>query len=244
MIDQEFDFQNVASVNFGISLRSNGDMYFIPTDGAAKEALKGTLRTTRNIFEGLPDDWELHDISEDYGNRRRIYAPRGSEFMAELSAVYDAGALDDLTNIQDHAHDVSFYFAVFLDNQQRRAVGIRKATKLKGTLNARNRLMRLVDDTLMLIQDDVLGDRYFYRVLRDMSYEASKFRFRLSLACALHEIGLAPHFSGKCLRILVADPTDKLDARVSHHARAEPRVRLVQGLVGYCEPDLVFACLA
>lgn len=156
MIDQEFDFQNIAAVNFGISLRSNGDMYFIPTDGATKEALKGTLRTTRNIFDGLPDDWELHDISEDYGSRRRIYAPRGSEFMVELSAVYDAGALDDLTNIHDHAHDVDFYFAEFWDNQQRRAVGIRKATKLKGTLNARNRLVRLVDDTLVLIQDDVL----------------------------------------------------------------------------------------
>ncbi|WP_374283932.1 Kiwa anti-phage protein KwaB-like domain-containing protein [Novosphingobium sp.] len=156
MIDQEFNFQNIASVNFAISLRSSGDMYFIPTDGATKEALKGTLRTTRNIFDGLPGDWELHDISEDYGDRRRIYAPRGSEFMAELSAVYDAGVLDDLTNIHDHAHDVDFYFSEFRDNQDRRAVGIRKATKLKGTLNARNRLVRLVDDTLVLIQDDVL----------------------------------------------------------------------------------------
>lgn len=156
MIDQAFGFQNIASVNFGISLRSSGDMYFIPTDGATKEALKGTLRATRDTFEELPGDWELHDISEDYGDRRRIFAPRGNEFMAELSAVYDAGALDDLTNIRDHAHDVDFYFAEFSDNQQRRAVGIRKATKLKGTLNARNRLMRLVDDTLRLIQDDVL----------------------------------------------------------------------------------------
>lgn len=156
MIDQEFNFQNIASVNFGVSLRSSGDMYFIPTDGATKEALKGTLRTTRNIFAGLPTDWELHDISEDYGDRRRIYAPRNSEFMAELSAVYDAGALDDLTNIHDHAGDVDFYFAEFRDNQNRRAVGIRKATKLKGTLSARNRLMRLIDDTLVLIEEDVL----------------------------------------------------------------------------------------
>ncbi|WP_338445856.1 Kiwa anti-phage protein KwaB-like domain-containing protein [Pelagerythrobacter marensis] len=156
MIDQEFDVQNIADVNFGISLRSNGDMYFIPTDGPTKNTLKETFTNTRNIFEGLPGDWELHDISEDYGARRRIYAPRNNEFMAELSAVYNAGTLDDLTNIQDHAHDVDFYFAEFRDNQQRRAVGIRKATKLKGTLNARNRLVRLVDDTLVLIQDAVL----------------------------------------------------------------------------------------
>ncbi|WP_140985359.1 hypothetical protein [Asticcacaulis tiandongensis] len=143
-------------------------MHFIPTDGATKEALKGTLRTTRAIFYGLPTDWELHDISEDYGDRRRVYAPRTSEFMSELSAVYDAGALSDLTNIHDHAGDVDFYFSEFRDDQNRRVVGIRKATKLKGTLNARNRLMRLIDDTLVLIQEDVLHlDREFDVIVTD-----------------------------------------------------------------------------
>ncbi|WP_108398372.1 Kiwa anti-phage protein KwaB-like domain-containing protein [Devosia submarina] len=156
MIDQQFNFLDITSVNFGVALRSNRHMYFIPTNPGIKTALKQMLRETRNIFLSLSDDWELHDISEDYGARRRIYAPRGGEFMTELSAIYEAGALEDLTNIQDHAHDVDFYFAVFRDNQNRKAVGIRKATKLKGTLNARNRLMRLVDDTLVLIEDDVL----------------------------------------------------------------------------------------
>lgn len=157
MLDQEFDFHNIAEVNFGVSLRSDGSMYFIPTDGATKEALRETLRSTRNLLTGLDGDWELLDISEDYGSRRKIYAPRDNEFMAELSAVYDAGALDDLANVQDHATDIDFYFAEFRDNQQRRAVGIRKATKLKGTLSARNRLVRLIDDTLVLIPDAVLN---------------------------------------------------------------------------------------
>ncbi len=156
MIDQAFDFQNITSVNFGVSLRSNGNMHFIPTDPATKEALKATLRTTRNALAALPGNWEPHDISEDYGDRRKVYAPRNSEFMAELSAIYQAGTLADLTDIHNHAHDVDYYFAEFRDAQNRRAVAIRKATRLKGTLNARNRLMRLVDDTLVLIQDDVL----------------------------------------------------------------------------------------
>lgn len=156
MLDQEFNFQSIESVNFGLSLKSTGSMYFVPTDFGTKAALRGMLRATRAAFEAIPEGWELHDISEDYGERRRIYAARNNEFMAELSGIYDAGALTDLTNIQNHAHDVHTYFAEFRDNQQRRAVGVRKATKLKGTLNARNRLVRLVDDTLVLIEDDVL----------------------------------------------------------------------------------------
>lgn len=157
MIDQDFDFQNITSVNFGVSLRESGDRYFIPTDAATKDALKAMLRATRGAFDGIPGDWELHDISEDYGERRRIYATRDNEFMAELSDVHDAGALQDLTNIQDHVRDIEFYFADFRDDQDRQATGIRKATKLKGTLGARNRLVRLVDDTLRLVRDDVLN---------------------------------------------------------------------------------------
>lgn len=168
MIDQEFDFSNITAVNFGVALRSSGCLYFIATDGPTKEALKQTLQATRDIFKGLSGDWEAHDISEDYGSRRKIYAPRDNEFMAELSAVYDAGSLNDLADIQEHAHDLDFYFAEFRDGQQRRAIGIRKATKLKGTLNARNRLMRLVDDTLVLIQDAVLSlDTEFDVVVAD-----------------------------------------------------------------------------
>lgn len=157
MIDQNFDFHDVASVNFGVSLREHGDRYFIPTDADTKEALKAILWATRGAFDGMPGDWELYDISEDYGERRRVYAARDSEYMAELSDVYDAGALEDLTNVHDHARDIEFYFADFRDNHGRQATGIRKATKLKGTLSARNRLVRLVDDTLILVQDDVLN---------------------------------------------------------------------------------------
>ncbi|MDY8111093.1 DUF4868 domain-containing protein [Fulvimarina sp. 2208YS6-2-32] len=168
MIDQSFDFGEIVSVNFGVSLRSNGNMHFVPTDAATKDALKQILRQTRGIFVGLPDEWEPYDISEDYGARRRVYAPRDNEFMREIATVFDAGALDDLANISDHAYDVEFYFAEFRDGLNRKAVGIRKATQLKGTLNARNRLVRLVDDTLVLIQEDVLNlDTEFDLIVTD-----------------------------------------------------------------------------
>lgn len=168
MIDQEFDAAAIASVNFGVRLRSNGNMHFVPTDGPTKDALKEIFRDTVAIFNGIPTGWELHDISEDYGSPRRIYAARAGEFMAELSSVFDAGALADLTNLHDHAHDVEFYFCEFTDTQQRRAVAIKKGTRLKGTLSARNRLMRLVDDTLVLIEEEVLRlDQEFDVIVTD-----------------------------------------------------------------------------
>ncbi|ESX41129.1 DUF4868 domain-containing protein [Mesorhizobium sp. C416B] len=168
MIDAEFNGGAIDTINFGVCLRSNGNMYFVPTDVGTKDALRAIYRDTVAAFGGIQTDWEAYDISEDYGARRRIYANRASEFMADLSAIFDAGALDDIANLQHHTGDIDYYFAEFTDDQNRRAVGIRKATRFKGTIKARNRLVRLVDDTLVLIEEDVLRlDQEFDLIVTD-----------------------------------------------------------------------------
>ncbi|WP_081377162.1 Kiwa anti-phage protein KwaB-like domain-containing protein [Rhizobium etli] len=156
MIDQEFDVQNIQAVNLGVSLKGNAQRYFIPSDAGTKSALRSILSDTVNAFEGVATAWEVYDISEDYGSKRRIYSPRDNEYMTALSEIFDVGALPDLTNLNDHVSEIEFYFGEFTDNQGRKAVGIRKATQLKATLTARNRLVRLVNDTVILIEEDTL----------------------------------------------------------------------------------------
>ncbi|MEI9424897.1 DUF4868 domain-containing protein [Mesorhizobium sp. Cs1299R1N1] len=168
MIEAEFNPMAIVAVNFGVTLRSNGNMHFVPTDAATKDTLRTILRDTIDSFEAVQTGWEAYDISEDYGAKRRIYAERKNEFMGDLSAIFDAGALDDLANVQDHIQDMDYYFAEFTDDQGRRAIGIKKATRLKGTIKARNRLVRLVDDTLTMIQENVLRlDQEFDVIVTD-----------------------------------------------------------------------------
>ncbi|MGO7545438.1 hypothetical protein AB9E34_06655 [Rhizobium leguminosarum] len=64
--------------------------------------------------------------------------------------------MPDLTNIHEHVSDIDFYFGEFTDIHDRKAIGIRKATQLKGTLSARNRLVRLVNDTVVMIEEETL----------------------------------------------------------------------------------------
>src|SRR6056297_2356612 len=96
MIEDDFDFQNIQNVNFAVALRGNGNRYFVPTDAPIKEALKEVLGATVAGFAQLDGDWEPHDISEDYGDRRRVYAARDTDYLADLSAIFDVGALNDL----------------------------------------------------------------------------------------------------------------------------------------------------
>ncbi|MDV4155894.1 Kiwa anti-phage protein KwaB-like domain-containing protein [Rhizobium brockwellii] len=156
MIDHNFDLANINSINLGVSLKQNGNRYFIPSDAGTKNALSAILRDTAQAFEGAATAWEAYDVSEDYGDTRRIYSPRNSEYMAELSTIFDIGGLPDLANLNDHVRDIEYYFGEFTDAQGRKAVGIRKATQLKGTLGARNRLVRLVNDTVVMIEEETL----------------------------------------------------------------------------------------
>jgi hypothetical protein len=155
MIENDIDIGSIASVNFGIALRSNGNLYFVPTDAGLKGALKEMIASTVATLNAVEGDWQAYDISEDYGQRRRIYCNRNNEYMAVFSTLFDAGALDDLTNLPDHVYDIEYYFAEITDNQDRRMVGVRKATQFKGTVKARNRLVRMTNDTLSIIEDTV-----------------------------------------------------------------------------------------
>jgi hypothetical protein len=170
MIDQEFDAANITAVNLGVSLRSNGNRYFIPSDVGTKTALKSIYSDTVTAFEGVATAWEVYDISEDYGDKRRIFCPRASEYMAELSAIFQTGGLTDLTNLDDHVNEIEYYFGEFTDAQGRKAVGIRKAAQLKATLSARNRLVRLVNDTVVIVEENVLRlDPFFDVIVTDVN---------------------------------------------------------------------------
>lgn len=177
MIEDDFDTDNIQTVNFGVALRSNGNRYFVPTDAPIKRALQGVLGATADWFGQIETGWQLHDISEDYGEPRAVYAPRGTDYLVDLSDLFNAGDLDDLANAYDHVPNIDHYFGIFHDNQGRKAVGIKKATQLKGTLGARNRLMRIADDSLQMIEDDVLKlDREFDAIVTDRNVFMLKVR--------------------------------------------------------------------
>ncbi len=155
MIENDIDIGNIASVKFGIALRSNGNLYFLPTDAGLKEALKEMITGTVAALNAAQGDWQAYDISEDYGQRRRVFCNRDNEYMAVFSALFDAGALDDLTNLPDHVNDMEYHFVEIIDNLNRRMIGVRKATQFKGTVKAKNRLVRMTDLTLSIIEDTV-----------------------------------------------------------------------------------------
>lgn len=156
MIEQQIDLQTVTAQNFGVKMRSDASLHFIPTDGGTRAVLADVLSATVGAFNRIEGDWQAYDISEDYGEARRIFAPRDAEHFGDVSAIFDIGALNDLANLDEHIHDIDYYFCEFRDAANTKIVGVKKAAQFKTTLAARNKLARLVNDTLQMIEENVV----------------------------------------------------------------------------------------
>jgi len=167
MINDKFNDGDIQSVDFCASLK-RGNRFFIPTDGGVQNALKSILRDTLNAFEAIEGEWQLHDISEDYGERRRVYAPRNLPLFEAMSQIFDSGALPELADLQNHLAELDYYFAKFVDNNGNVLVGVKKARTAKAILGAQHKLVRLIDNTLVLIEERVLRlDRQFDVLISD-----------------------------------------------------------------------------
>lgn len=156
MISDEFDQGSITSADFGAKLKGDPQIYFVPANDKARGALRLMIRETIAAFEKIESDWEALDISEDYGELRRVFADRTSEYMADISPFYDVGALPELTNLPARLPSLEAYFAVFRDGQGRKAVGVKRATQFKSTIGAEGKLLRLAGDALTLIEEKVV----------------------------------------------------------------------------------------
>lgn len=161
MIKASFNDGEIRSADFFAALTQD-KRFFVPTDDGVQNALQAILRETISAFEVLEGDWQQHDVSEDYGERRRVYALRSDPLFQTVSDIFDSGALAELPDLHNHLSELDYYFARFTDHTGRVIVGVKKARTAKAILGAQNKLIRLVDNTLQLIEERVLRlDRTF-----------------------------------------------------------------------------------
>jgi Domain of unknown function (DUF4868) len=153
MIEAEFDLGAIQSVDFGISVGAKCRV--VPVDGEVQNALKEMLRATVSNLLAKDDPWEEYSVSEEYSSDRKLYSPREGEYMEEMAKIYEQDSFPDMAQMPDLVHDVRFYFAIFRDAKNRKLISVRRATQFKGFVKSRNRLIRVIDNTLTIIHQDV-----------------------------------------------------------------------------------------
>src|ERR1700761_6006197 len=162
------DFNLVAtrSTEFGVARDDAAGKNFsiMPVDENVQEALEEMATDTWETLSQTEEP-EEYQPSEKYASQEAIYMPLDSDMASLLRELHEAdNILLDSTALAE-PKTVAFYFARFSDSRGRRLTGVRRASQFKGIL--KNRLVRLVSDSLKIVEDQTFKLDRDYDLLVD-----------------------------------------------------------------------------
>jgi hypothetical protein len=152
----DFDLDNVAVTEFGVGRDDHNGQTFVavPIDTDVQDVLHamvaGTWQAMQDSSESGPATYEP---SEKHGSVEYRYLPLNDELVSSIRQVHEAANLPLDTNALADPSAVFCYFARLTDETGRHLTGLRRAAQFKGIL--KKRLVRIVMDSLQLIEDSV-----------------------------------------------------------------------------------------
>jgi len=178
----EFDIGHVTVTEFGIG-RDNGNGQFftaVPVDAAVQLALREMVQDTWDAMEMSDKGPAIYEPSEKHAGTEYLYLPLDADLGAVVRELHEASTLDIDPSALADPSEIFCYFARMMDHRQRRLTALRTAKQFKGVLKSRNRLIRMVDNTLQIIDDtvfkldkdfDLLIDDKHIHILRPSGFE-------------------------------------------------------------------------
>lgn len=179
----DFDLDNVTVTEFGVGRDSGNGQTFVavPVDKNVQGALREMVQATWDAMQRDEDGPSKYEPSEKHGGTEYLYLPINDEMGASVRGLHEAANLDiDANALTGEPSDVFCYFARLTDNQNRCLTALRRASQFKGVLKNKNRLVRMMDDTLQIIEDtvfkldndfDLLVDSANVHILRPSGFE-------------------------------------------------------------------------
>jgi len=178
----DFDLGNVTVTEFGLGRDDGNEQSFVTVRVGAdvQNALREIASATWDAMQKDTDDPPRYEPSEKYGSTEYLYLPLDDDLATSVRELHEAASLHIDASALSEPADVFCYFARFTDKKKRRLTALRRATQFKGVLKSKNRLVRVVDDTLKIIEDtvfkldsdfDLLVDGANVHILRPSGFE-------------------------------------------------------------------------
>ncbi|MCY4362854.1 MAG: DUF4868 domain-containing protein [Gammaproteobacteria bacterium] len=155
-----FDPLNVTSTEFGVGRGSGDEREYIsvPVDTTVQDALIEMVTMTwdkmqNNYGQNDGNVPPRYEPSEKYESNEYVYIEATEPMVKPLANLHKADNLQVSVNTMQNLNTISCYFVRLTDNEGNRLTGLRQATYFKGVLN--KKLIRIIDDALMLLEDKV-----------------------------------------------------------------------------------------
>ncbi len=186
------DLKNLRTVEFGIGIdfEDDSDFTLISVDKSVQKVLVEMVSSTVETLAGFQEGAVEYDPSEKYAAQEYVVLSLKSDYAKNLSLLHFAKNMKtNAASLNDAAH-IYCYFAKITDESGKHITAIRRATKFKGIL--KDRLIKLVTDSLKLIEDKVFKlDQDFDLIIDDKQIHVLRpaaFEFMCSLQeTVMHE---------------------------------------------------------
>jgi hypothetical protein len=178
----EFELAQVQVTEFGVGREGDsGQSFFaVPVDAEVQQALREmAAETWRRMTDGDGEP-APYEPSEKHAATEYLYLPLTDDMAEAVRNLHQVTNLAIDSSALAEPGDVFAYFGRFTDMKGRRLTALRRATQFKGVLKSKNRLVRMIDDTLKIIEDtvfrldndfDVLVDSSNVHILRPSGFE-------------------------------------------------------------------------
>lgn len=177
-----FDINKVTLVEFGVGRDDGNGQTFVavPVDAKVQTALREMTQATWQTMQQDEDGPTKYEPSDKHASIEYLYLPLADDLAAGVRDLHQAVNLPLDTAALTAPADVFCYFVRLTDNKQRTLTALRRATQFKGIVKNKNRLVRLTDDTLQIVEDtifkldsdfDLLIDAKNVHILRPSGFE-------------------------------------------------------------------------
>ena len=177
-----FDFNNVTLVEFGVGRDKDNRQTFVavPVDPKVQKNLREMAKATWNAMQRDENGPTKYEPSDKHSSVEYLYLPLTDKMASGVQDFHQAVNLPLDSSALTELGDVFCYFVRLKDNQQRKLSAVRRATHFKGIVKNKGRLIRLVDNTLQIVEDtifkldsdfDFLIDAENIHILRPSGFE-------------------------------------------------------------------------
>ena len=168
-IQLEFDLTTPETVEFGLGYDTDEGPGFslVAVDESVQRELRGIIDTTLNNRADLVADPPEYDPANRYGENDYFFLGLEREEAGVFKQIIDENNLITMSSVLEEYETMYFYFARLTDSSGRRLIAIRRTTQFKGQLKKRNRLLRMMDDTLKLVDHPIFSLNDDFDILVD-----------------------------------------------------------------------------
>lgn len=161
---------DIAGVQFCVCFKSDrkDEVSSIPVSAEVQKSLKGMIVETQREWSSMDGGWVRFEYAEQYPSKAKLRAEHTVEEFDKIRYLYGIENAPIETNLFDVKYDISYYLVIYTLNSGSRVVGVKQASQLKGLLSSRNRIVQIIDDSLILLDRDVLRlDKDFDFIIDD-----------------------------------------------------------------------------